>query len=1082
MSTTPDLHLAFDVGHSSIGWAVLQAKPSLELLGCGAVIFQADDCLASQRRQFRRQRRHIRSTRLRIARMKALLAHLAVLTKTQLDQVSSSSPWFLAARVLRGGNLLTWPQLWDVLRWYAHNRGYDGNKAWSRQDDEAVADKEDAEKVKNAFALYEKHQTATMSETWCAVCGIDPLGGKTSCALPGKDRPKGLNAAFPREDVETEVARVVRAHFGKLPGADEKFLTALMTDWRAISCPGIKLPGRFRGGLLFGQLVPRFENRIIARCPMTYERVYERILDESGDAERAKHEAEKQAKVPSADCPEFLRYRWLMQVANVLVHTGEKKEPQRLSAEQRQALDARMAERGALTRGELTKAVEELTGGAPSNVKLMLLHPDAEKALVVDPALRELTRKDIALYYAALPERLQKRVRGQLRRGAHLSLGKIREQLEMLGDTAAFDGVLAREIEAAETKRGKKTKPVTREDILSRCVEIPAISGRAPHSREIMREVAVFVLSTNRHPAEEGGPLYRSESIRSAQLQRAIDEQTNNHLVRHRLRLLERLHADLLAKYLTQPNGRVGKITIEVNRDLKELSGKTAKQIAEDLGLRLSNFNKVAEKLAEQLAGKGIAITPGLIRKARVAEDLGWACPYTGKPYDVFDLVHRRVDKDHIVPRSERASDSLDSLVITFAEVNRMKGKRTAARFVEDCQSQTVEGAPNLTIKPLTTFLAYVEKLETSKGHDDDKKRKRNRKRLLLLRDYVEKEFVPRDLTQTSQLVRLGAQSLERHYAGREDKPVITSLPGSVTGAVRKSWHLLPLLKSANPLVMDPATGEVRTKTEIRDITHLHHALDACTLVFASLFLPRDGGAWELLVKRKLNTDEQKRARELFKTYVEFEKDGTMRLIELPEALKAQICRRLGERRVVQHVAKEIRGLPTELNAWRVVEIENGIVSLHQRTRQLDGSRPLKKAREKSTRLIGLAPGKLSTLKAALVVKDNYGMALEPTPTIIPFHKVWNRLRELRKENLGKPIRVLRAGMLVRLKNTRPSGCRDGVWRIYTVQATLKIDLVKPDILGRPKKGADVWREVSIRSLGVENIEIVPPSLCGAAI
>lgn len=51
-----DLHLAFDVGHSSIGWAVLQTPTAdlPQLLGCGAVIFQADDCLASQRRGFRR--------------------------------------------------------------------------------------------------------------------------------------------------------------------------------------------------------------------------------------------------------------------------------------------------------------------------------------------------------------------------------------------------------------------------------------------------------------------------------------------------------------------------------------------------------------------------------------------------------------------------------------------------------------------------------------------------------------------------------------------------------------------------------------------------------------------------------------------------------------------------------------------------------------------------------------------------------------------------------------------------------------------------------------------------------------------
>jgi hypothetical protein len=111
-----DLQLAFDVGHSSIGWAVLQsmvrthstASPSssIEILGCGAVVFRADDCLASARRGYRRQRRHIRSTRQRIARMKLLLAHLGVLKKEELDRPGCAWPWLLAARVLRGGDAL----------------------------------------------------------------------------------------------------------------------------------------------------------------------------------------------------------------------------------------------------------------------------------------------------------------------------------------------------------------------------------------------------------------------------------------------------------------------------------------------------------------------------------------------------------------------------------------------------------------------------------------------------------------------------------------------------------------------------------------------------------------------------------------------------------------------------------------------------------------------------------------------------------------------------------------------------------------------------------------------------------------
>jgi len=310
-SLLPDLELAFDVGHSSLGWAVLQtplnSQPSSPaLLGCGVVTFGADDCLASVRRGFRRQRRHIRATRLRIARLKRLLAHLGVLSPAQLDVVSSSSPWLLAARVLRGGPKLSWAELWDVLRWYAHNRGYDGNKGWSRQD--LTANPEDTEKEQKAHELLDafraKHgRDGTMAEVLCDRLGLDPLAAKQSSEIRFRD----LGAAFPREGVEAEVERLLRAHLGVLPGVAETFITAVMRDHTAVAGPDYRLPARYGqrvgsqrtpGGLLFGQLVPRFDNRIIATCPVQFQRVYDRVLAETGNASQATFEAQKLAKVP----------------------------------------------------------------------------------------------------------------------------------------------------------------------------------------------------------------------------------------------------------------------------------------------------------------------------------------------------------------------------------------------------------------------------------------------------------------------------------------------------------------------------------------------------------------------------------------------------------------------------------------------------------------------------------------------------------------------------------------------------------------------------------------------------------------
>ena len=55
---------------------------------------------------------------------------------------------------------------------------------------------------------------------------------------------------------------------------------------------------------------------------------------------------------------------------------------------------------------------------------------------------------------------------------------------------------------------------------------------------------------------------------------------------------------------------------------------------------------------------------------------------------------------------------------------------------------------------------------------------------------------------------------------------------------------------------------------------------------------------------------------------------------------------------------------------------------------------------EKKTKLLGPSPasgeGKLKQLKGALKVKDNYGVALDPEPKVIPHREVWKELETLK--------------------------------------------------------------------------------------
>lgn len=1157
---TPDLELAFDVGHSSIGWAVLN-KDGPNLLGCGAVIFPSDDCLASQRRAFRRQRRHIRATRLRIARLKRLLAHLGVLTNEQLDSVVSSSPWLLAARVLRGGEKLTWAELWDVLRWYAHNRGYDGNKGWSRQRE--AANEEDTEKEKKANdelkSFRGKHgREGTMAEVFCDRLGLNPLAAKGSSQIRFRD----LGAAFPREGVEAEVERVLQAQ-----GVEEKVIEAIMRDHTAVAGPDYRLPARYGqrvngartpGGLLFGQLVPRFENRIIATCPVQFQREYERVFAATGDAKKATHEAEKLAKVPGIGCVEFHRFRWAMQLANVTIATGDARKTRRLSKDERIAVNAEMEKLGALTPKRFTDLVRAQTKTDKDNLDRLLALPDADKSLVLDPARKLATSGVLGVLWPRLDESLQKHTLTNLRRGKSVT---VRELLEKCpAAQGAFDHWW--DGEAMKTSRKTKKNPTpearTRNQVLNGPHSRGPMNGRAPHSRKVMDEVWKFVLSTDGHPMDPGAPLFRSEAIRRAQLERAIDEQTNNHLVRHRLRILvgetdeeaarhpeqprlNGLFRDLVNQYAGGDKTRVERVTIEVNRDLKELSGKDAVARGEDQRKQTFQFRSVEKKLAAAYEGLGVKLGPGLIRKGRIAEDLGWKCPYTGASYDELDLLHRRVDKDHIIPRSQRMSDSLDSLVITFSEINRLKGNRTAVQLVQEFQSQPVPGLPNIMIKPLTNYLKDVDSLETFKGHDDDQRRKKNRQRLLRLRDYVEKEFTPGDLTKTSQLVRLGAEALQRAYLNEKSKPTIVSLPGSVTGAVRKSWNLAGCLEAANKNVMnaedldDNGKPRVHRKTELRGITHLHHALDASTLAITSHLLPCDGGVWkreivELLSKRRCSPAEQAQLRHLLRWDVSFTKEGQPVLGEITDDLREQLRTRLAERRVVQHLPASMADMMSDQTVWRffdptdthpnakrlarwLAQAEIEVPAPEAKTaliitrKRKAAPKPGEETKAKKGKfhegktwewyyaeaakdaLLGFAPTgdpmkwKLKPFKAVKVLGDNFGIALDPEPTLIrPLH-VWRQLQALKSANGGKWPQVIRNGMLIRVLRAKSAKVDyRGVWMLRGVQINQTkgylVDLSPPDqIRYRGEEGC--FQNVSLETLRKCGLEVLRPPLCG---
>lgn len=1022
--------LSFDVGHSSVGWAALSlTKDQPEILGCGAVVFPAEDCQNQQRAGFRRQRRHIAATRNRIKRLEAFLVRVGALTSVDVEYCREHPnpwPWLLAAQVIVTNRELNWRELWAIIRWYAHNRGYDGNALWAGED----CDPDDVKKVQAARGLMERCGATSMCETICSLMEIDLKADKNPKL---RHYFKGENAAFPRDVVVAELRLVLEQHVGVLEGVSSELIGALLDDWHRASAMGFdaKLPARYFGGLLFGQMKPRFENRIIPTCRITGE------------------------KTPSKHSRAFYRFRWAMLMGNLRVADQFEGGSRSLTPLERQQVNEAMESAGYFTKTTLKKALEKGLGLEPTNLDAMLLLPEMEKALTLDPALREMSGTKYKKIWKEIPELWQPVFLNQLfnarnYRSKPASLAQWRTRIENKSELPAELDEALREAYSAECKMLAKKKVVgelpTYDVFLNRPIRISLThmaSGRAPYSKSKLVEAVESVMNGD-DPRAVGGVLEETVAVRQRQQDVGIDKNSNNHLVRHRLKIFEKTLIDLVKQYAEGDASQVKWVGVEVVRDIVEFSGKTAKEKARILGEQLWHHRKISKYLEQEreAAGGSWDITAGLIKKVRIADDMGWKCPYTGKLYNLSQIIHGEVDREHIIPRSKRPTDAMHALVLTFSDINREKGARTAMQFIED----TKDNSHTLTPKQ---YSELVNKLKKSNGPStDDERRCIKRKVALLTRDYeprgkakekVEGEtvygFTEGSLTQTSYLNKLAAQQVDHCFTGQlgagAKLPQVVQLPGSVTAATRRAWDLFGALEEACPETRG------KSKAEIREVTHLHHALDAIVIGLSANYFPKDGRLWALLSKRSIrNSADQAYMRAQLGDLISFSSKGDWQLKALKDALMTQVIERLQEKRVVRHNSRTMRGLRIQQNIWRIEgedPDDSTKMLIRMKPRNEDGDKVLKQKSERNAKLFGSSPngatGKLKDLKGALIVEDNYGVALDPEPKVIPYQQVWWQIQQLKKLNGGRSVRILRNYQKIRVH----SGKLAGVWWIKSI-------------------------------------------------
>jgi CRISPR-associated endonuclease Csn1 len=235
------------------------------------------------------------------------------------------------------------------------------------------------------------------------------------------------------------------------------------------------------------------------------------------------------------------------------------------------------------------------------------------------------------------------------------------------------------------------------------------------------------------------------------------------------------------------------------------------------------------------------------IEKYRLWAEQGYKSPYSGQPIPLSWLyaIPKKVEIDHIIPKSKFYDDSFGNKVVVEAEFNFTKDKRLAIEFIEEFQNQVIHGTNRKVLNPVS-YKSLVNEMFSNK-----------KKIRHLLADEVPNEFVERQLNDTKYISKTVAQFLRPvalgseniHKDGRksiDDGLVFTS--GFITSDLKGKWGLHKLWKEilkprferlegilGEQLIFpDDKNGNIRFGKDYKRIDHRHHALDALVIAFTT--------------------------------------------------------------------------------------------------------------------------------------------------------------------------------------------------------------------------------------------------------
>ena len=122
---------------------------------------------------------------------------------------------------------------------------------------------------------------------------------------------------------------------------------------------------------------------------------------------------------------------------------------------------------------------------------------------------------------------------------------------------------------------------------------------------------------------------------------------------------------------IIQRYGKPDRIRIELARDLKA-TNKERERHTRELREREKERAAIAKKIAEEAGIENPSRND--ILKVMLAEECGFECPYTGKHFSMYELLHGKdIHIEHIIPYSRSFDDSFRNKTLCLAAANAKK-------------------------------------------------------------------------------------------------------------------------------------------------------------------------------------------------------------------------------------------------------------------------------------------------------------------------------------------------------------------------------------------------------------------------